>query len=100
MTEEQAIKLFESKFWEHLSHRQRAEFQFSEPILCMPFEVFHDAMEKTLDRPVWTREFGLNVDGLKKELFDGASPPTLEDILQLIPEEKRVVLAVYPMTDG
>ena len=63
-------------------------------LLCMPFDVFHQAVEKTLGRPVYTHEFGLNYEGIKAELLDGADPPSLEDILNLIPEEKRVVVLV------
>ena len=92
MTKEQAIALGESKFWEGMTHRQIAEFQMCEKKLCMPFSVFHEAVEKTLGRPVFTHEFGLNYQGLKDELFNGKATPTLEDIINLIPEEKRIIV--------
>ena len=60
MTREQAIELAESKFWESMSFRERATFQLFEEKMCMPFDVFHEAIVKTLGRPVWTHEFGLN----------------------------------------
>jgi hypothetical protein len=92
MKKEQAIALSKSEFWKGMTHRQIAEFQMSEPLLCMPFNVFHEAVEKTLGRPVFTHEFGLNYDGIKDELFHGKTPPTMEEIINLIPEEKRIVI--------
>lgn len=94
MTKEQAIALYDSRFWESMSFRERAEFQMTEDLLCMPFEVFHKAMEEALGRPVWTHEFGLNRDGLKAELFGERPAPTMDEILDLIPSEKRIVLLV------
>ena len=93
-TREQCIALAESKFWEGMSFRERAEFQMAEELLCMPFTVFHEAMEKTLGRPIFTHEFGLNYQGLRDELFRGTPAPSLEEILSLIPEEKRVLVVV------
>lgn len=75
MTKEQAIALAESGFWKTMTHREIATFQLFEPLLCMPFEVFHEAIEKTLGRPVWTHEFGLNWDGLKSELIGEKQAP-------------------------
>ena len=94
LTKEQAIKFAESKIWEteNWTARQIVEFQLFQKILCMPFDVFHEAMEKALGRPVYTHEFGLNVEGLKKEFLGEKSPPTLEEIIQMIPAEKRVVV--------
>jgi len=76
LTREQAIALGESEFWKAMSHRDIAMFQLSEPLLCMPFGVFHEAVEKALGRSVWTHEFGMNWAGLKRELLGEAEPPT------------------------
>ena len=92
MTRDEAIALHDSKFWEAMSYEERAKFQLFERRLCMPFDVFHEAIEKTLGRPVYTHEFGLNIDGLKKELLGETPPPTMEDIINMIPEEKRVLV--------
>jgi hypothetical protein len=92
MTRDDAVFLSESRFWEQLSYRERAMFQLWEERLCMPFEVFHEAVEKALDRPVYTHEFGLNLDGLRRELLGDQPAPTLDDILALIPADKRVVI--------
>jgi hypothetical protein len=68
MTREEAVAKFDSKFWETMSYAERAKFQISEERLCMPFDVFQEAVEKHLDRPVFTHEFGLNREGLIKEI--------------------------------
>lgn len=92
MTKEQAIALAKSKFWEPMSFRERAVFQINERLLCMPFDVFHEAVEKTIGRPVFTHEFGLNYEGIKNEIMNGAPPPTMDDIINVIPKDKQVIL--------
>lgn len=93
VTKEQAIALAKSGFWKNLSYRERATFQLFEEKLCMPWEVFHEAIEKTLGRPVYTHEFaGKNMDRLKSELVGERSAPTVDEILNLIPAEKRIVI--------
>jgi len=94
LTEEQAIAFGENNLWEELSLEERAKFQMSQEKLCMPFDKFHEAIEKTLGRSVFTHEFGLNPDGIKKELFEGGEPPSLKDIIEMIPEEKRAILVL------
>ena len=94
MTKEQAIELSKSKFWMSQTFEERARFQLFEDLLCMPFEVFHEALEKTLGRPVYTHEFGLNRDGLKAELLGESEPPTMEEIINLVPVEKRFILEI------
>ena len=94
MTKEQALELYESKFWLSMNPKEIATFQLFEDLLCMPFSVFHEAVEKTLDRPVYTHEFGLAREGLQKELLGEKTAPTLDEIVGLIPEDKRIVLKV------
>jgi hypothetical protein len=96
MTFTQAIKLHDSGFWKAMSYRDRAMFQLFEDKLCMPWPVFHEAMCKALDRPVYTHEFGLNREGLQKELLGELPAPSLEEILDLIPQEIRVALISQP----
>ena len=74
-----------------MNYRQIAEFQIEQKLLCMPFDVFHEAMEKALDRPVFTHEFAF-VDNLKKELYGEKEPPTFDEICALIPKEKLMIL--------
>lgn len=87
-----AIHLHDSKWWEGRTYREIAEFQMSTQELCMPFSVFHEAVEKTLGRPVFTHEFGLNFDGLLSEMMGEKEPPSFEEIIALIPAEKLIVV--------
>lgn len=93
LTREQAIAFGENKLYEGMTFRQIAEFQIEQRKLCVPFDVFHEAMEKTLGRPVYTHEFAF-MDELKKELYGEKEAPTLEEIINLIPAEKRVILSI------
>ena len=92
-TKEQAIAFIENKLYEPLSYRERAELQLFQQRLCMPIDVFHEAIEKALGRPVYTHEFAF-IDQLQKEFLGEKEPPTLEEILSLIPNGKLIVLGV------
>ncbi|HLE17638.1 MAG TPA: hypothetical protein VI728_05050 [Syntrophales bacterium] len=94
MTKGEAIKLMDTKFWETMTLKERAMFQMFEKRLCMPFDVFHEAVEKTLGRPVLTHEFGLNWEGIQKELLGDTPAPTMKDIINMIPAEKRMIVVV------
>lgn len=94
LEKEQAIALYESKFWETMSFKERAVFQINEPLLCMPFDVFHEAVEKTLGRPVFIHEFGLNYQGIKNELMNGAPAPSFDEIINLIPKENIIIVVI------
>lgn len=87
LTTEQAITFYNSDKWKGMSDRQIAELQIMQDKLCVPFEVFHKSIEKTLERPVYTHEFGLNREGLKQELFGGKNPPELKDIINILPKD-------------
>ena len=92
LTREQALAFAENKLWQGMNHRQIAEFQIEQDRLCMPFSVFHEAIEKALGRPVYTHEFGFNREGLRKELYGEKPAPTFEEILDLIPKDKHVLI--------
>jgi len=95
ITKEKAIKLAESGFWERMTAYQIANFQLNTKLLCMPFSVFHKAVEEALGRPVWTHEFGtIGTKGLLKELNGEKSKPSMEEIINLIPEEKRIIVKI------
>lgn len=90
---EKAIALAESGWWKELTPHDIVRVQFYTAELCMDFGDFHGAMEQVLGRPVWTHEFA-DFDRLKQEM-DGDKPaPTLEEIMNLIPVEKRIVVEV------
>lgn len=94
LTKKQAIAFCENKLYEGMTSRQIAEFQMEQDRLCVPFDVFHKAIEETLGRPVYTHEFGLNRDGLRKELHGEKETPTLEEIINLIPNDKRILIQI------
>lgn len=86
-----AIRLAELKWWEGKTPREICDVQLFVTELCCPFEVLHEAVEKALGRPVYTHEFGLNYEGLVDEFLGVKQAPTLKEIMEMIPEEKRVV---------
>lgn len=93
-TEKEAIAFAKNEGWKEMTHKQRAAFQLYHGNLCMPFNVFHESIEKALGRPVYTHEFGLNWDGLKAELLGEVDAPTLKQVIDMIPEEKRIIVAL------
>lgn len=93
LTREQAIALGESEFWKTMTPRDIADFQLNTRLLCMPFEIFHEAVEVALGRPVFTHEFAYS-DNLRAELYGDKSAPTFEEIMSLIPADKQIVIVV------
>lgn len=91
---DKAIALANSGWWEEKSPREIAKFQLFTDELSMPFGVFHEALETALGRPVWTHELALNFDGIAMELLGEKDAPTMEEIIDLIPEKKRIRLMV------
>ena len=89
---ELAIAYSDTEWWKDKSYRQIAEFQLFTAELCCPFDVFHEAVEKSLNRPVFTHEFALNYGGICKEFLGEKEPPTMNEILSLIPQEKLIVI--------
>lgn len=73
MTEEEAITLYESSWWQVIPVREAVARQLHEERLIMPFDKFHELLTQVLGRPVWTHEFA-NGERLIAE-FDGNIPP-------------------------
>lgn len=92
-TETEAFEFAKSGKWKEMSDRELVGFQLYQRLLCVPFSVFHGKIEKVLGRPVYTHEFGLNYDGLIAEYLGLQDSPTLQEIIEMIPEEKRIVIA-------
>ncbi len=93
MTEKQAIALAESEFWKDMTLEDRAKFQLFQERLCMPFGVFHEAVEKLLGRGVWTHEFA-NQKALQQEYLGERKAPSMQEIIEMIPADKRVIVLV------
>ena len=66
MTREEAVKMAESKWYETQTAEEIVAFQLYEERLCMPFPLFHKAVEEALGRPVYTHEFA-GVESLRQE---------------------------------
>ena len=94
LTKQEAIDLYHSNFWEKMNYKDRALFQLINDRLCMPFDVFHEAIRKALNRPVWTHEMALNRQELINELLGKKSAPSFEEIINLIPKEKRIIIQI------
>ena len=92
MTKQEALDLYATGWWESATPHEIASFQMSEEMLCCPFGVFHEALEDALGRPVFTHEMALDRDGIIDELAGHRPTPTLREILELVPPEKRIVV--------
>ena len=96
LTKKQAIELFKNTEWKKWPDKTLVGFQLFQKKLCVPFDVFHTAIERVLERPVYTHEFGLNWDGLVAEFLGQAPKPSLDEIINLIPKEKRLIISGEP----
>lgn len=90
LTSEQAIEFAKSGIWKDWSAEQIVRFQLFQTMLCMDFSSFHQAMEVVLKRPVFTHEFASHA--LKEEYLGTKEPPTYQEIIDLIPKEKLLIL--------
>lgn len=89
---DKAIELAKSKWWEGKTSREICDIQLFTSELCMDFSTFHGAIEEALGRPVFTHEFGLNLEGIVAEYLGEKESPSLDDILKLIPHDKLLVV--------
>lgn len=94
MTREEAIAIAESGEWqEWSSERIVSTFLFQGGRLFLPLDDLYEALEKAFGRPVYTHELmESNIDNLIDEFSKDREPPTQEEIIELIPEEKRIVI--------
>lgn len=93
LTTEQAIAMADSGVWKEWTAEQVVRFQLFQEKLCMDFSHFQKCMQDVLGRPVCTHEFAFR-DELVKEYLCVKDTPSFEDILNLIPEEQRLVIGV------
>ena len=92
LSKQKAIEFHDSKIWEDWTYEQIAKFQLWQDRPCVPFNVFHEALEKSLVRPVGTHELGSNYEEIKKEFLHGQPAPTMKEIMELIPKDKRILI--------
>ena len=91
ITRDQAVALGNSGWWEGKTAREIVGFQLFERLLCMPFSEFHEAVQGALCRSVFTHEFA-HPDVLASEFLGERSAPTLEEVMEMIPESKRILV--------
>lgn len=92
LTKKQAIAIAKGGEWKDWTDEEVVKFQLYQNRLCMDFSRFHRAVEVVLGRPVYTHEFAL---GNLKDEYEGTRPaPTFEEIVELIPAEKRILIGV------
>jgi hypothetical protein len=89
---EKAIALANSEWWVGMDPKQIAKIGMFTQELCLPFTILHENLEKALGRPVFTHELGLNFDGICQELLGERDAPSLQEIMELIPADKRVIV--------
>ena len=85
-----AIQMFETEWWKERTTSEIAKFQLFTEELCCPFEVFHQALEESLHRPVTMVELVLCHDDICLELLGEKDPPTDEELVAAIIE--RLIL--------
>lgn len=94
ITKAEAIIIGESGLWKDMPVRERCWLVLESGLCCYPFGQFHEDLEACLGRPVWTHELGLAFDEIKREFLGETEPPAMQDFLDLIPEEKRIVVVL------
>jgi hypothetical protein len=91
LSKEEAITLHTSEVWKSWSKEDIAAFQLFQKRLCVPFDIFHEAIEEVLDRPVYIHEFAF-VEELKKEYINKGPMPSFEHIIGLLPKNKTILI--------
>lgn len=66
VTKKHAIKLYDNKVLEGWELERKVEFQLNQKRLCMPFNLFHKAVQEYFKRPVYTHEFADQQSMLKE----------------------------------
>lgn len=95
LSEKQAIEMAKSGLWKNWTAEQVVRFQMFQHRLCMDFSHFHKCVEEVLGRPVYTHEFASSFrDDMVKEYLGVKPAPTLEEIINIIPPEKRIIIGL------
>ena len=102
-----AMQKYDTRWWESSDPGEVAEYQLFEDILMTNFGLFHEGIEKLVGRPVFTHEFGLNVEGLRQEAceaiarrLNGLGLETSEDYKQEATLRSLKILQDYCKATG
>lgn len=90
---DRAVAFYKSEAWKLMSDEEIVKLQLFQKLLCVPFGVYHKATETVLGRPVYTHEFAFR-DSMVKEYLGEKEAPTLQEIMDLIPSEKRIIIGL------
>jgi hypothetical protein len=90
---EKAIQLAKTEWWKTVTPLEAFLFQMQTKELCMDFGDFQGVAEQVLGRPVWTLEFA-NPSALMAELKGEITTPTMEEIINKLPIEKRIIITI------
>lgn len=75
---------------EMTSEERAVELESWMGVLEIPFDMLHKRIEELLGRPVWTHELA-RPEALLEEIRS-SRPATMDEIIEKIPEDKRVVV--------
>ena len=93
MDREEAIEVANTHWWINKTPKEIVEFQLYEDKLCMPYNLYQQAIIKVLGRSVFTHEFA-RPENLQRE-FEKKSPKQtpkgiVEALNELIPKERTL----------
>lgn len=91
LTKQQAVELSRSNWWDVTGLAKAGFLQLNQPLLCMPFNKFHEAVSFLLGRSVYTHEFA-NSKNLIAEALGSKQSPSLQEIIDLLPPDKLIIL--------
>jgi len=92
-TKKQAIAIAESGEWKDWTDDEIVRIGLFQDKLCVPFRELHRAIKSVLGRSVFSHEFAYK-DRIIDEYQRERPAPTFEEIVNLIPEEKRMIVSV------
>ena len=91
LTKKQAQYLNDVGAWWDWTDEQVVRFQLFQKKLAMPSYRFHEALEVVLKRGIYLREYSQR-DKLCEEYLQSNTMPTFQEIIQMIPEDKRFII--------
>lgn len=95
LTSEDAIELGNSEIWREWDADKIFRVQLFQRFICFPMEEVYKAGKKVLGRPIFSHEFmNSNRENLLKEYLGAIDTPTLSQIIELIPESKRIEINI------
>ncbi|MFA6057307.1 MAG: hypothetical protein WC756_03845 [Taibaiella sp.] len=92
LTKKEAIALGKSGAWKTWSDEQIVKVQLFQKRHCVGLSRFSAALSNVLQRPVLLHEIGANHDGIVKEYLGINPAPTLDEIINLIPQRRRFLI--------